>query len=180
MSAVTHAYPITRQILLISLFALGLRMLNMMPGRREFTLFVGLWIGFGLAGGACAVVFAGPGMSGPGMGFSIAFGVIAYLFVSTRFRPVQTKRDIMAPYQVVLVVSLMSAIFGHLIELQTGILIVTTHLMFWLYAAILASCRVNKQTPLNAPGEDFRRSIGEPAPDGAGRAWRVIGYAWVR
>jgi len=111
----------TRQILLILLFALGLRMLNMMPGRREFTLFVGLWIGFGLAGGACAVVFAGPGMSGPGMGFSIAFGVIAYLFVSTRFRPVQTKRDIMAPYQVVLVVSLMSAIFGHLIELQTGI-----------------------------------------------------------
>jgi len=161
-----------RQFILLTLFAGGLMGLRLIRGRRTLVLFICLWISFGSAGGVGTLIFVGPGFIGLGIPMGIAAGVLAYLGVTVRFahgpklnEPIDSRRDI-------LIIGLLSAVVAHLFEIQTGILVVSTCFLFWVYGAIL-SWRLKKRP--------HATSDADPAEIPGSPRWKmvVIGHAIV-
>jgi O-antigen ligase len=138
---------IASQFILITLFSYGLKQLGMMQGRHDRLIFVLLWIGLGFTGFICAVLLVGPEMTGLGLSVGIAAGICTHLVIARGF----TERrlfdaGIVDSSQAILVASLLAALFSHFIEIQTGMEIVATRYLFWIYAAIIVVSGLKKSS----------------------------------
>lgn len=77
-----------------------------------------------------------------------------------------------------LVIALLAAVVGHVVETLVGIAIVATYTLFWVYAALIAGLATNAQDPGATEGAPARSFDGSrprsPSPPLPSSAWGII------
>lgn len=118
-----------------SVFYYGLRGLGLLPESRWQKLFIILLAAGGLVGAGLIWYLAGSlkfiGVSVPG---GMLVGLLAYLVV---YLVLHRGKDAGWDGSLLLLIGLFSAVVGHFIEIQSGIPVMPTRLMFWTHAALL-------------------------------------------
>jgi len=118
-----------------SIFYYGLRWLGLIASPRQRTLFVALFIGGGFPGALIpwfiwrAFIFAGVGIP-----VGILAALVIYLLISLLYHQRDEAQD---SRRQLFLITLLSAIIAHFIEIQFGIAIAATRTCFWLYAALM-------------------------------------------
>jgi len=121
--------------LFASAFYHGLRWLGAIATRRQRDLFVGLWIGGGVAGAVFFGIWQGTHFIGVGLPFGIALALAGYLVLrALLFHEGEAARS--GPYQLLLI-GLISALMAHFVEIHFGIAIAATRTYFWTYAGLM-------------------------------------------
>ena len=119
-------------------FYYGYRWLGLIENSRERNVFIGLFLGGGLAAALLLWLWKGAAFVGVGLPLGIALGLAGYLVVSavvfySRAKESQEKR-----FQFLLI-ALVSALLAHFVEIHFGIAIAATRTYFWVYAALMVA-----------------------------------------
>ena len=120
-----------------TVFYYGLKWLGLVQGPRQRQLFMLLYFGGGLVGGAGLGLWRGLAYMGVGLPFGMAIGLIIYLAVvaiSTHREPPATRGE---AARSLILIALMAAIMGHFVEINFGIAIAVTRTYFWAFAGTL-------------------------------------------
>jgi len=125
------------QFLFISFFIYGFQCVGMMPGRRERNIFIGLWVGLGLAGGLVTIVVRQPKYLGMGVPGGILAGIILYLVIFALFFYSREQQITLRPQDRFLIAALLAGVTAHYIEIHFGIAIASTRTLFWAFAGML-------------------------------------------
>lgn len=122
------------QWLFFSIFAYGLRSLNLIHGPRDRNLLLGLWVGGALAMGGLFALRFGPHFLGVAIPAGTVLGLLVYLvFAALR---ASGEPPIEHPHRFLLI-GLLGGILAHYIEINFGIAIAATRTWFWAFAAML-------------------------------------------
>jgi len=125
----------------------GFRWLGVIGNNRQRNLFLGCWFTGGLAGALLFGLWQGPEFVGVGLPAGIAAGLGFYLVVWGLFLSSRATRH-PAPALPsgnqqpatglnMLLMSLVSAVIAHFVEIHFGIAIAATRLYFWAYLGLL-------------------------------------------
>ena len=130
-----------------SAFYHGYKWLGLIESSRQRNVFIGLFLGGGLAAALFLWLWKGAAFVGVGLPLGIALGLVLYLVVSaiafygrTKENQVQTS-NLQPPtsnFQFLLI-ALVSALLAHLVEINLGIAIAATRTYFWVYAALMVA-----------------------------------------
>lgn len=132
-------------VLYVSLLFLLLRGLGLIDGGRERRIFLGTTTVGGLLGWTLPYVIDGSfRFSGPGLPFGILAAAAAYLSFVAFGRLRGAPRA--APPASLLVIGLLAAAVAHIVELQFGIAVSVTRLLFWVDAGV-AVCLCSAAEP---------------------------------
>jgi tetratricopeptide (TPR) repeat protein/O-antigen ligase len=132
--------------LFASVFYYGFRWLGVIANDRQRTLFLACWFVGGLAGALVFGFWQGSEFVGVGLPAGIAAGLGVYLvvwglFLSPRAGRERVSRSSSGASQSagmnMLLVSLVSAVIAHFVEIHFGIAIAATRLYFWSYLGLL-------------------------------------------
>jgi tetratricopeptide (TPR) repeat protein/O-antigen ligase len=147
------------EMLFLSIFFHGLRQLGLIPTRLKRNLFVGLWVGLGLAGALATVILGQPKYLGVALPLGNAAGLVIYLAI-TAFRPAGDPPKTDASLSdVILLVALLAGFLAHFVETQFGIAIVATRILFWIFAAVLIAVGSGQ-----IEQEDAAAAVSRPQP----------------
>lgn len=153
------------QWLFFSLFAYGLRSLNLIHGRRDLLLLLGLWIGGAALAGVFFAARFGPHFLGVAVPAGTVLGLLAYLVFATL--RATGEPPILHPHRFMLI-ALLGGVLAHYIEINFGIAIASTRTWFWAFAALLVVLGegwLAEPAPAPAP-----RPAGHgPSPKGKGK-----------
>jgi len=117
-----------------SLFYYGFKWLGFIGSRSERNVYVTLWSISGFLGAVGPRLLEGTWrLSGVGLAVGLVSGLLVYLVAQGLFSRAKERSN---PYELLLV-SLLSAIVAHFVEIHFGIAIAATRTYFWLYAALL-------------------------------------------
>jgi len=141
-----------------SVFYYGYKWLGLIENSRQRNVFIGLFLGGGLAAALFLWLWKGAAFVGVGLPLGIAFGLVVYLVVSatafygrpniqypisntdpSTLRPVSGATSGQASNFQFLLIALVSAMLAHLVEINLGIAIAATRTYFWVYAALLVA-----------------------------------------
>ena len=142
------------QFLFISFFIYGFQSVGMMPTKRERNLFIGLWVGLGLAGGLATIVLREPKYFGMGVPGGVLSAIIIYLvlYSITLYKgdqPITLRHE-----DRILFAGLLAAVVAHYIEIHFGIAIASTRTLFWTLAGVMVAVGsgwVQSEEPAPAP-----------------------------
>ncbi len=126
---------ITEYSLYLSLIFIALRKLGLFISEHSQKLYWGFSIFGGLAGFVLPLLFAKPEYIGISIHLGLLTGLIVVIFQNIFFPSLITKTGTYGSYLFSL--GLLSALISHYIELSTGILTVTSSLLFWIISALL-------------------------------------------
>jgi cyclophilin family peptidyl-prolyl cis-trans isomerase/tetratricopeptide (TPR) repeat protein len=121
-----------------SVFYYGLKWLGLIRDRWQKLAFLGLWIGGGIIGALGTWAWRGPLYVGLGIPLGTIGGLAVYVFVvvlTATFRPAMVQ--LLGGGYSLWVLTLVSAIVAHYIEIHFGIAIAATRTYFWIYAAMM-------------------------------------------
>jgi tetratricopeptide (TPR) repeat protein/O-antigen ligase len=174
------------QWLLFSLFAYGLRSLNLIYGARDWILLLVLWV---LGAGVTALFFAfrfGWHFIGVAIPAGTVLGLLVYLVFATLRASGQPP--ILHPHRFMLI-ALLGAVLAHYIEINFGIAIASTRTWFWAFAALIVVLgenwlveSVSARAPSAQPSISSRKGKGasrrprreEPLPSPARPWWPMV------
>jgi len=153
----------------------GLRILGLVPGPTDRWLFLALVFAGSLLGGLVPWVGMGRQWIGVGLPLGLLGGVGA--FVVWQGISADRQRGDFSSDEL-LVMALLAAVVGHVVETLVGIAIVATYTLFWIYAALIAGLATNAQDPgatETARARSSKRSRPRsPAPLLPGSAWGLL------
>ncbi len=149
------------QSLLICLFLFGLQRTGLISTGRERSAFLGLWIGFGIAGGFTTIALHQPKYFAVGLALGTVAGMILYI-LTTGIRPRHEQTNPLEKGSRILIASMLAAILGNYIEVQFGISIAGTRTLFWIAAGLLVTIGSGELCT-----EDDCSSLDDPAPQQA-------------
>jgi tetratricopeptide (TPR) repeat protein/O-antigen ligase len=157
-------------------FFYGFRWLGIIANAAQRNLFVGCWVGGGIAGAAVMVLWQGDEFFGVGLPAGIAGGLGLYLviwglFLSQRVDAETSESRERNPYNL-LVVALVSAILAHFVEIHFGIAIGATRTYFWAYTGLMVVVGYLIPRQLELEQENARRQAEEVKPSGSRRRRR--------
>jgi tetratricopeptide (TPR) repeat protein/O-antigen ligase len=155
-------------LLFAAVFYYGLRWLGAIATPRQRLLFIGLWLGGGVAGATFFGLWQGAHFIGVGLPFGIALGLIGYLIVRAVLMR-QGRVSLRGPHQLLLI-GLISALIAHFVEIHFGIAIAATRTYFWTYAALMVVIGHHLSAP-RPPAEQM--APGEPSSPGRRRRRRT-------
>lgn len=141
-------------VLFGSIFYYGLKWLGLIANSRQRNLFIVTWL-VGMSLGALIPWLAEGTFRWAGVGIpaGIFLGLVVYLMAALFHRG---KGEIRCSHNQILLITLLSALLAHFVEIQFGIAITATRTYFWLYVALLAIIGYHWQ--------------GEPIPEAAAEA----------
>ncbi|MFQ5812355.1 MAG: tetratricopeptide repeat protein [Anaerolineae bacterium] len=188
-----------------SVFYYGYRWLGLIEDSRQRNVFIGLFLGAGLAAALLLWRWKGAAFVGVGLPLGIALGLAGYLVVSAVVfysraeeqgsreagKQGSTGANLQPPtsnFQFLLI-ALVSALLAHFVEINLGIAIAATRTYFWVYAALMVAAgyysataeavvpvEVTKQ-PRRKRRRRSRRSRAQVASEPQGRGASVITYS---
>ncbi len=128
---------IVYMFLFASVFYYGFKWLGLIEDVIQHNAFICLWIGSGLAGAIFFWIWKGVEFIGVGLPFGITLGLCAYLVMYTLiFYKASAKEERASPLQILLI-SLVSGVMAHFVEIHFGIAIAATRTYFWVYTALM-------------------------------------------
>ena len=122
--------------LFASAFYYGLKWLGAITTPRQRDLFIGLWVGGGVAGAIFFSLWQGIHFIGVGLPSGIALGLVSYLILRAILLPGAEAAESGGPHQLLLI-GLISALVAHFVEIHFGIAIAATRTYFWTYAGLM-------------------------------------------
>ncbi len=130
-------------VLFCSIFYCGLKWLGLITNSRQRTLLIVAWLVAGFLGVLIPWLVEGSlRWAGVGIPAGILLALVAYL-ISNLFCQGKKESTCTEPrrsrgsHDQILLITLLSALIAHFVEIQFGIAITATRLYFWLYAALL-------------------------------------------
>ncbi|MGD9101738.1 MAG: hypothetical protein PVF45_14750, partial [Anaerolineae bacterium] len=123
-------------------FYYGLKWLGWINNERQRNLWLGLSLGGGVLGAAVLMIWQGVNFFGVGLPFGMVAGLVLYLIIYASFlykvpeTQEQDKHQLIGSREILLL-SLVSAILAHFVEIHFGIAIAATRTYFWISAALL-------------------------------------------
>lgn len=149
------------QLIFLSTWLGGLSALRLMNTRRERSAVIGLWLGGGALGTGGALAANALPYAGLLLPIGTLLGMVIYLVIyalrssHAPIEPAAPQRDGW------LTVALLAALTAHYVEIQFGIAVAATRLLFWLFAALIV---VQESRRLTAEDEPRAASwIGQTA-----------------
>lgn len=115
----------------------GIKWLGFIASKKDARLMVLLLVGAGICGAAGFSLWRGIEYSGIGVPFGIMIGLLLYISIiqiSNRNVDANHSRDRNGN---LILIMLLSALLAHFIEINFGIAIVATRMLFWIYAGLL-------------------------------------------
>lgn len=154
-----------------SVFYWGFRWLGLLKSRQQLLIYLGLDIFFFLVFFFIGWRVAGLYLFAVAVPLGILVGTVAYL-VLEGFRGAIRGREAAAGSQLhphtILIVAILAAVIGHLVEINFGIAIASTRTTFWALAGLLVVLGLEW-----LPGENSIKSAKElPAPTTVGQSQR--------
>ncbi|MDD5673602.1 MAG: O-antigen ligase family protein [Chitinivibrionales bacterium] len=138
------------QFLLIALFVFCFRSIGLISSKRQSLLFICLWGGLGLVAGLGTILLRVPFYFGLG----VPLGNIAAIFIYPCFYLLRgwkgCREALICRRDRILLAAIIAAVTAHYIEIQFGIAVASTRVLFWTYMAMIAaigSGRVGAQAP---------------------------------
>jgi tetratricopeptide (TPR) repeat protein len=123
-------------VLYVSVFSLLLRQLGLIGGRRDRRIFLSTTAAGGGLGAVLPCLVDGSfRFSGIGLPVGIVVGVAVYVLacaLGKRETAPQSRSDL-------LLIGLLAAVIAHVVEIQLGIAVSMTRLLFWVYAGLAVS-----------------------------------------
>ncbi len=119
-----------------SVFYYGYEWLGLIEDSGQRNVFIGFFLGGGLAAALFLGLWKGAAYVGVGLPLGIALGLAGYLVVSAA--AFYSRSEESRPYQFLLI-ALVSALLAHFVEINLGIAIAATRTYFWVYAALMVA-----------------------------------------
>jgi hypothetical protein len=119
----------------LCLFYYGFLWLGLIVTSGERKLYWGLALAGGFLGGFIPILTAAPEFIGLGFPLGLLAG-LAGIFLVRVFRPAPGGQLSLAPWQMLMLISLLAAILSHYVEVLFGISIITSRLLLWTYAGL--------------------------------------------
>jgi tetratricopeptide (TPR) repeat protein len=146
------------QSLLICIFLFGLQRIGLISTGRERSAFLGLWIGFGIAGGFSTIALHQPKYFAVGLALGTVTGMILYILMTVILPPSPERTGRLEKGSRILLAAILAAILGNYIEVQFGISVAGTQTLFWMAAGLLVTIGSGKLC-----AEDHCSSVDHPA-----------------
>jgi tetratricopeptide (TPR) repeat protein len=147
------------QSLLICLFLFGLQRLGLISTGFERNAFLGLWIGFGIAGGFTTIALHQPKYFAVGLALGTVAGMILYILMTVILLPMREQTKRLEKGSRILIASILAAILANYIEVQFGIAVAGTQFLFWIAAGLLVTIGSGELC-----AEDNCSSVDDPVP----------------
>lgn len=125
------------QWLWLTIFLLGLKWLGLAPTNRERNLFIGLWFGGGLGLGLATIVLGQFKYFGVALPMGNLAGVALFL-IGAAWR-LKSSSPVQDPTRQILIAALLAAFVAHYVEIQFGINLAATRVLFWIATAMLVA-----------------------------------------
>jgi hypothetical protein len=122
--------------LTLSLFYYALHWMRLVRSGLEKKLFWILSIGGGLAGSLIALVVSRPEYIGPAAHLGMLAGLVGVLTFRI-FRPGADETPHPQAWRAITMIGLLAALISNYVELSTGIVTITSSLLFWSFSALL-------------------------------------------
>ena len=120
-----------------TVFYFGLKWLGLIDSPRKRNLFLGLFIGGGVASVSFFVAWRGIAYLGVGLPFGSIIGLCAYLALVAIFARYEAPRSVGDITRALTLSMLLAAIVSHFGEINFGIAIAATRTYFWAFTALL-------------------------------------------
>jgi tetratricopeptide (TPR) repeat protein len=120
-----------------TVFYFGLKWLGLIDSPKKRNLFIGLFVGGGVASAIFFVAWRGIGYLGVGLPFGSIIGLCAYLALVALFGRYEGPRTVGDITRALTLSMLLAAIVSHFGEINFGIAIAATRTYFWAFAALL-------------------------------------------
>ena len=166
------------QLLFLNIFICGLRRLGLLPTRRERNALIGLWVGLGVLGVLVALGMGQPKYMGLGLPLGNVAGLVAYLGLQILRGQMAEQASSESLGGRILLGAVLASLLAHYVEIQFGLNLVATHIMFWAIAGILGVLvcrRFDLAEPVPAA------SLAQPTPGSRLPAWlgSAVSYAFI-
>lgn len=120
----------------VGIFYHGFKWLGLIRNDRQRNIFFGLSGAGGLASALFLWLWRGAEFIGVGLPLGIALGLAGYLVVSA-FVFYEREKEAQGKAYQPLLISLLSGLMAHFVEIHFGIAIAATRIYFWVYAALM-------------------------------------------
>ncbi|MDD5675054.1 MAG: tetratricopeptide repeat protein [Chitinivibrionales bacterium] len=169
-----------------SIFVYGFKWTGLIATKGQRNIFIGLWAGLGIIGGLVTIVLGKPFYLGLGIPFGILAGIFIYLILYAFAWHGHQQETTTNTSDRIILAALMAGLLAHFIEIEFGIAVGSTRLLFWVFAAMIPAIArgiINKKKPLSSPA----RSPGVAVKKNGGACDAVIqnpspnliGYAFI-
>jgi len=128
--------------LLTAIFFFALKWLGVLVGSKDARIFLSIWIAGGLGVSLVLGLWRGWHLVGLALPTGMLVGFFLYVLWKAIRQPVVVRGQFSE--RTLGLVAVFSAVIAHLIELQFGIGVVTTHTYFWFYLALLVLLGTNR------------------------------------
>jgi tetratricopeptide (TPR) repeat protein len=115
----------------------GLKWLGLLISARQRNLYLGLFMGGGLASALLFYFWRGKEFLGVALPFGMIIGVIIYLILTALFGSYDAPATTGQKLRAYVLLALVAALVAHWIEINFGIAIAVTRTYFWVYAGLL-------------------------------------------
>ncbi len=169
--AITGLFGFLAYVLLfMMIFYWALRWLGLINSRRDLYLFLGLWLGGGIALSAFFIISDGSWrFFGVALPTGFILGLITYVTLAVFLHP-EAKIEAADRRRQILIIALLSAIVAHYIEIHFGIAIAATRTYFWIFSAVLLVIGMRWLTP--EPFAEVTRQTQPTQAEQSGRSPR--------
>jgi tetratricopeptide (TPR) repeat protein/O-antigen ligase len=120
-----------------TVFYFGLKWLGLIDSPRKRNLFIGLFIGGGVASTIFFVIWRGIAYFGVSLPFGSIIGLCAYLAIVALFGKYEAPHSVDEIARALTLSMLLAAIVSHFGEINFGIAIAATRTYFWVFTALL-------------------------------------------
>ncbi len=182
-------------ILFAAIFYYGLKWLGLVTNRRQGWLLLLFYFGGGVVSAIGFVTTLGMEFLGVGLPFGAIIGLILYLTLRSVTGVMKPPKTELGQIRNLILISLLSGIVAHFVEINFGIAIAATRTYFWIFAGLLLvvgyvmpfhgdyidelKTDVRPQEAMNKkPGRGSRRKHRRSSQDG--QISSVLRLPWMR
>ncbi len=120
-----------------SLLYFGLKWLDLVPGKKQRNVFLGLYLSGGLLSTIIFVIYGGKGFLGVALPFGMVLGAVTYMILISLFGKIESRPSDTDRIRSYIIIGLLAAISAHFVEINFGIAIAATRVYFWVFAGLL-------------------------------------------
>jgi len=120
-------------------FYYGLKWLGLIRSPKQKYLFIALYVGGGIVSAVSFYIWQGIAFFGVAFPFGAILGLIGYLTLSAFFVKQNHETREFHPARTITLITLLSAVMAHFVEINFGIAIVSTRTYFFAFAGLIVA-----------------------------------------